>query len=103
MIVIEHDVAELLGETVTPYELHTISRELRDKLAYRVGVRIGEEFTEEQFEAFERLTQAGDEAGAKALLDRAVPHHQDLVAQEWKALFSWFELAVGGRADRAEG
>lgn len=95
MININRDVAALLGETVSPYELNQISKDLYERLEMNVGMRIADQLDNRQLDEFETFFDQKDDAGAFEWLSREVPEYKDIVAEEWSALLGWFARAAG--------
>ena len=53
------------------------------------GARIVEALPVEPFDRFADLRDAGDDAGALALLNEHVPHHQQIVAEQYEHVCAW--------------
>lgn len=95
MINISRDVADLLGDTILPYELNMISKDLYERLEMNVGMRIADQLDNRQLDEFEAFFEAKDDAGAFEWLAREVPEYQTIVAEEWTGLLGWFARAAG--------
>ena len=71
-------------------------------LEMRVGSVLGDQMTSEQFDEFEALVRANDDAGALTWMETNFPHYKDIVAEQFGVLTEEIR-AVADRILAAEG
>ncbi len=62
--------------------------QVNETLEVRVGSRLAERLTDEQLSQFDNALKSGGKAAAKAIMERMLPNHSQVAAEEFRSLKS---------------
>ncbi|MFO0882529.1 MAG: DUF5663 domain-containing protein [Candidatus Saccharimonadales bacterium] len=79
-------LAEIGLAELPPEDKKQMLNHIYETLELRVGMKLAENMSDEQLDDFEKLMDAGNEAGALTWLETNVPNYKDVVASELETL-----------------
>ena len=84
---LDNSLLEELGLGALPdAEKQLLLRQIYEKLEMNVGMRLADQMSNEQLDAFEQFVDANDDKGAFQWLESNFPNYKDVVNQEFEKL-----------------
>jgi DNA-binding GntR family transcriptional regulator len=81
MINLPDRLSEIVCDELAPERQRWVIHKISTSLELIVGRRVAARMTDEQLDAFEKLVDAEDEAGASASLEKECPDYPSIVEQ----------------------